>query len=47
MISGRNKRYFEAAASRRRISILHRNERFPVYGTYFDWAGICYMILQF
>lgn len=29
-------RYFEAGASRRRISILHRNERFPVYGIYFD-----------
>lgn len=36
MISGRNKRHFEAGASRRRISILHRNERFPVYGIYFD-----------
>lgn len=47
MISGRNKRHFEAGASRRRISILHRNERFPVYGIYFDWTGIRYTILQF
>lgn len=45
MISRRNKRYFEAGASR--ISILHRNERFPVYGIYFDWTGIRYTILQF